>query len=118
MPASRLPAGADSLSLVRTEERQAALSLTAFAIANPVRYDGFFRRDISNAPLIGLRVSAVILHVDPGLDWYVASTGFAENIAAICLSDIFGFAGSKVGRREFRFQRGGWIDAAGHLSLD
>src|SRR6266404_7357095 len=103
-----------------SEEREAALSLTAaaFAIADPLRYDGFFRRYLSNATLINLCISAVILHIDLGLDRYTTFTGSLENITTICLPNVFGFAGSKVGRCEFRFQRGGWIDTASHFSVD
>jgi len=88
------------------------------AIANPVRHDDFFRRYLSNVALIDLRVSAVTFNIDLGRNWRRTSTYFLENITLICLSTILGIAGSNAVRREFRFQRAGWVDAADCLSVD
>jgi hypothetical protein len=86
------------------------------AIANPLGYDGFFAGHLSNVTLIGQRVSAVARDVDLGLNWRTRSTDFLEKVTAICLPEVFGFAGSKW--REFRFHGGGRVNTAGHLSGD
>jgi hypothetical protein len=64
------------------------------AVADPLRYDGLFRRYFSNTALIDLRIGAVILHIDLGLYRSTAATGFLENITAVCLPDFLGLAGS------------------------
>ena len=87
------------------------------AIADPLRDDDFFRRYLSNVALIGLCISAVVLHIDLGVDRSSASTDALENIAAICLAKVPDFAGS-LERSEFRFQRGGWVDTTGHFPVD
>jgi hypothetical protein len=86
------------------------------AIANPLRHDSLFRRHLSNIALVDQRVCAVTPDIDLGLNWRTASTEFLENITAICLPKVFGFAGSKW--CELSFHRGGWVNTAGHFSGD
>ena len=93
-----------------------SLTSRVSAIANPLRHDSLFRRHLSNITLVDQRVCGVIPHIDLGLNWCTASTEFLENIAAVCLPKVFGFAGSKW--FVLRFHRGGRVNTAGHFSGD
>lgn len=88
------------------------------AIADPVRYHGFFRRYLPHLALVDLRVGAVTFDIDLGRDWRRASTDFLENVAISCLVEVAGIAGSNFERCEFRLQRVRWIATAGRLLGD
>src|ERR1700726_2779471 len=88
------PAAASAPPAMSQIDWVASLTAPGSAIANSLRYDGLFRRNLSNITLVDLRVSAVTLHIDLGLDWCTAPTEFLENITAICLAKVLGFAGS------------------------
>jgi hypothetical protein len=75
-----------------------------------LRDDGFFGRHLPDVALIDLRISAVALHIDLGLDRQTSAAASLHDVTAIRLLEIQGFAGFK--RREFRFYGGGWINAA------
>src|SRR5260370_34427819 len=75
--ARRLLASAQSSQCLRSARR--------IAIANPLRYQRFFGRYLSNAALMDLRVGAVPFHTDLGLDRRSVSTDLLKNITIICL---------------------------------
>src|SRR6266852_4033889 len=112
-----LPA-TDCRSLASVQSCRWLGSGRGMAIANPVRYHRFFRRYLSNAPLMDLRVGAVPFNIDLGLDRRSTSTDLLENITIICLPKVLGAAASYLERSEFRLQLQRWVDTAGHLSVD
>jgi len=98
-----LPA-TDCRSLASVQSCRWLGSGRGMAIANPVRYHRFFRRYLSNAPLMDLRVGAVPFNIDLGLDRRSTSTDLLENITIICLPKVLGAAASYLERSEFRLQ--------------
>src|SRR5258708_12331144 len=106
--ARRLLASAQSSQCLRSARR--------IAIANPLRYQRFFGRYLSNAALMDLRVGAVPFHTDLGLDRRSVSTDLLKNITIICLPKVLCAAASCLERGEFRPQLQRRVDPACHLS--
>src|SRR5258707_14307803 len=90
--------------LLASAQSSQCLRSARIAIANPLRYQRFFGRYLSNAALMDLRVGAVPFHTDLGLDRRSVSTDLLKNITIICLPKVLGAAASCLERGEFRPQ--------------
>src|SRR5258705_2143693 len=101
--------------LASAQSSQCLPSARRIAIANPLRYQRFFGRYLSNAALMDLSVGAVPFHTDLGLDRRSVSTDLLENVTIICLPKVLGAAASCLERGEFRPKLQRRVDTAGHL---